>query len=175
MKTNAKKLKFNRQSYRLKNYDYSSEGFYFVTVLTKNREHILSEIMDNKVNLKPIGQFLEDQWLKTPSVRQNIAVHDYVIMPDHFHGIVEIKFSQGKKFDNYTTVLFESPSQTLGAFIRGLKISVMKDVKNWKNLHSTNKIETIWHRNYHDRIIRNQQELEKVQRYIAENPKRWKG
>lgn len=81
-------LKLNRQSYRLKNYDYSSEGLYFVTILTKNRERLLSEIINEKVHLSDIGNFLERQWLNTPSIRSNFEVHDYVIKPDHFHGIV---------------------------------------------------------------------------------------
>lgn len=166
-------LKLNRQSYRLKNYDYSSEGLYFVTILTKNRERLLSEIINEKVHLSDIGNFLERQWLNTPSIRSNFEVHDYVIMPDHFHGIVQIKSSNNT--DKNALNQFKSPSNTIGSFIRGLKVSVIKDIKNWNSLKSEDKIESIWHRNYHDRIIKSQQELENVQRYIADNPKKWKG
>ncbi len=79
-----------RHSIRLKNYDYSREGLYFITICCKNREPLFGEIVDGEMILNDIGEMANDEWMKTPTVRGNVILHHFVVMPNHFHAIVEI-------------------------------------------------------------------------------------
>ncbi|MDY7031408.1 MAG: transposase [Thermodesulfobacteriota bacterium] len=81
----------HRCSIRLKGRDYSVPGYYFVTIVTHDRVCSLGEIVDDQVLLNDQGKIVENEWLKTPQIRPNIALDEYVIMPNHIHGIIVIK------------------------------------------------------------------------------------
>ena len=89
MKYNPKK--HHRRSIRLQNYDYSSEGAYFVTMCTKNRECLFGEIVNGEMVLSEYGKIVEQCWFNLPNHYDNIELDAYVIMPDHFHGIIFIR------------------------------------------------------------------------------------
>ena len=78
----------NRQSRRLKGYDYSQPGSYFITFCTQNRECLFGEIINGQMHLNDIGKMIETEWLNLKTRFTNIELHAYVIMPDHFHGII---------------------------------------------------------------------------------------
>ena len=82
----------NRRSIRLKGYDYAQEGLYFITLCTQNRALLFGNIENGEMNLNDYGRIVEDEWIKTLEIRKNIAIHEYVIMPNHFHAILEIKY-----------------------------------------------------------------------------------
>lgn len=104
------KIYHNRQSIRLKNYDYSRNGMYFITICTKNREKILSHVVGADGSVRPslinpvhhqfiqsqtiqlteIGKIIQDVWNKIPQIYNHAKLHTYVIMPDHMHGIIEL-------------------------------------------------------------------------------------
>lgn len=86
------KNKFRIPSSRLKNWDYSSTGWYFVTVCIKDRRCILGEIKDKKIILSKYGKIVKTEWLKTKQIRKNIDLDEYIIMPNHLHGIIIIKY-----------------------------------------------------------------------------------
>lgn len=190
----------NRRSIRLKGYDYSKEGLYFITLCVQDRAHFFGKIEKGVMKLNAIGIIAEEQWLNTPNVRKNIALHEHIIMPNHIHGIIEILFYKGEKNDPGK---FKSPSQSIGAIIRGYKIATIKKIKDYfkeNNLISQkgesrmgesragelqfapsgaqiNKILKlnfkIWQRNYWDNIIRDEKAFKNISNYIINNPKKW--
>jgi putative transposase len=83
--------KYRVESARLTVWDYSTPGYYFVTVCTNDRKCILSEIKDGTVILTPIGEIVKEEWERTGSIRKNVSIHEFVIMPNHLHGIVQIE------------------------------------------------------------------------------------
>jgi hypothetical protein len=82
--------KHHRRSIRLKGYDYSQAGLYFITMVTQNRACLFGEIENGVMILNQYGQIAYDEWAKTPEIRNNIELCDFVIMPNHIHGIVRL-------------------------------------------------------------------------------------
>lgn len=185
--------KFHRRSVRLQGYDYASQGLYFVTVCTKNRECLFGDIVDGEMRLNEEGRIVEECWMDIPKHFLNVNVdHDvFVAMPNHVHGILAIDDvptggRRGKAClasdagGNCRGVACYAPtgermseisprSSSLGAIIRSFKSAVTKRINN---LWGTSG-ETIWQRNYYDHIIRNEAILERLRTYIQENPAHW--
>jgi len=84
-------LIYNRRSIRLKRYDYSSEGLYFITICTYKEQCIFGEIMNKKMHLNAAGKIAFNEWIKSGEIRSEIYLDEFVVMPNHFHAIVEIK------------------------------------------------------------------------------------
>lgn len=163
-----KNTKFpDRKSYRLKDYDYASSGYYFVTINSKDFQYIFGEIYNGEMNLNKLGEIVQEEWEYTATLRENIKLHEYVIMPNHFHAIIEICYSKNK---NNIPGEFKASKNTLSSIIRGFKGSVTR--RN-SQLYPENK-ESVWHGRFYDRIIRNQRELMNVKKYIKKNVKNWK-
>lgn len=183
-----------RRSIRLKNYDYSQEGLYFITICCQNKEHLFGKIENNVMILNPIGEIVKQCWEETPKIRTNVVLHQFVIMPNHFHAIIEISHCRGvlnTPYNNETNcnnILdmpnnnfsindknnlneiqkgednspLRSPSQTLGSIVRGFKSAVSKNAGF-----------SVWQRNYHEHIIRNEQSYFKIAEYIENNILKW--
>ena len=161
----------NRQSYRYVGYDYATTGWYFITIRTANFEPLFGEIKNGKMCLNKFGQIAYDEWLNTAKVRDNVTLEEFVVMPDHFHAIVTINFQ--KNYHNEIGV-FRSASQTLGAIVRGYKGAVTTTLKIFAAEHKIDDLPIkIWQRNYYDRIIRDEQELYRIKKYIVDNPKNY--
>ena len=164
-------------STRLQKWDYSWQGKYFVTMCTQGRAHYFGEISDGVMNLSEIGIETERQWLDTVSLRpdMNLKLHDFQVMPNHFHGIIEIGWNT---FNNCRTTRYDESAEkknkfgpqrkNLASIIRGFKGSVARYARK-------NNILFDWQPNYHDHLIRNDQEFFKIKRYIQNNVKNWKG
>jgi putative transposase len=92
MMTQESKFPFHRRSIRLAGYDYSAEGSYFITLVTYQREHLFGEIVDGEMRLCPFGEIAREEWLKTKELRSNVEIieDEFVVMPNHFHGIVHL-------------------------------------------------------------------------------------
>lgn len=177
--------KHHRRSIRLKGYDYSKEGFYFITICCEDKAKIFGEIIDGKMILNEFGQIANEEWLNTANIRKNCKLHAHIIMPDHIHGIIEILFSENP---NNQIGAFKSPSHTIGAFIRGFKIATIKRIKEFILLGSvTGELQfaptefaptdiiknlnyKIWQRNYYEIIIRDELAFLNIARYIRNNP-----
>ena len=84
-------MKFNRRSIRLPKYDYSQPGAYFITICTYQRKWLFGEILHEKMLLNKFGNTARNEWLKTPKIRPNIELGEFIIMPNHIHGIIWIK------------------------------------------------------------------------------------
>jgi len=133
----------------LKNFDYSEENAYFITICTKNRKRIFWE---NKTifELNEFGNIVMKHWMKIPQVYDNVMLDEFVIMPNHIHGIIII---EDKKLN------------AIGNIINQYKTSVTKEIRQ---VSSDNKLE-IWQRNYYEHIIR-EREIDRIRCYIANNP-----
>ena len=181
------KGKYRIQSNRLKGYDYSSEGAYFITICAKDRECLFGEIINEKIVLNDLGKIAFDEWQKTEKIRQNILIDEFVIMPNHLHGILIVnkKILPSKKCISVNTnctvetncnlsLQSQQPqkqhgtSQTIGSIVRGVKIGITKYARKNTNIH------IVWQPNYYDRIIRNEDELNRIREYILQNPAKWK-
>lgn len=120
--------KHNRKSIRLKGYDYSQAGLYFITICCQDKAHLFGKIENGIMLLNDFGQIAHNEWKYTEKIRDNIHIHDYIIMPDHIHGIIEILFKKNEKEETQISK-FTSPSQSLGSIIRGYKIATIKKIK----------------------------------------------
>ena len=84
----SKKIKSQRKSIRLKEFDYTTPWWYYITICTFNHKIMFGEIKKGKLVLNDFGKIVKDEWLKTKTIRNNIDLDYYVIMPNHFHGIL---------------------------------------------------------------------------------------
>ena len=188
-------IKFNpdihhRRSIRLKGYDYSQEGLYFVTICVQNRECLFGKIVNGEAELNEIGEIVKNEWEKSAEIRKEINIHTYIIMPNHLHAIVEIvgnvgangirpnetgEYHRPNETDEYIRPNetgdsisgechspLRSPSKTIGALVRGFKSSVSKQLGF-----------SPWQRNYYEHIIRNQNAYQTISEYIENNPAKW--
>jgi putative transposase len=174
----------HRRSIRLKGYDYSKAGLYFITLCCQNRIQRFGHIENGALILNEYGKIANEEWLKTIEMRKNIALHEYIFMPDHMHAIIEILFSQNKEPDHIGK--FKSPSQTIGAIIRGFKGASTNRIKEFyfSKKNSGGELpfapeeeflleEKLWQRDYHDRIINNERQYYNISNYIKRNPSKW--
>ena len=164
-----------RRTIRLQEYDYSQSGYYFVTICAKNRRCLFGEIVANAETphftptLSNIGEIVKECWLNIPIHYPNVLLDQYVIMPNHVHGIIIIDYPREKWGQNITSKnrFQHLLSGSLGAVIRGFKIGVTK----WC-LQNT-PYRNIWQRNFYEHVIRNDQSHAILQEYIANNPCNW--
>ena len=156
-----------RKNTRLKNYDYANPGLYFITLCCKDMACLFGNISDGKFYPNAAGKIVYDSWLESEQVRKDISLHEFVIMPNHFHAIVEIKDCRGSLSE--PSDVERSINTKLGSVVAGFKSSVTKRVREARN----QKNFQVWQRNYHDHVIRNEEALEKIQEYVINNPVKW--
>ncbi len=120
----------HRRSIRLKGYDYSQSGLYFLTLCCQNKQHLFGHIHKDIMCLNPLGAIAHQTWMETPTIRPNVELLAFIVMPNHIHGIIAIK--KRKENNNQAAMgKFKSPSQTIGAIIRGYKGSSTKRIKQY--------------------------------------------
>jgi putative transposase len=174
--------KYRNSSARLRNWDYSKMGSYFVTICTKNREHFFGEIINGEMHLNELGKIAESEWLKTIEIRQdmNLELREFVVMPNHFHAIVIIgknEFNSGDVmhcnpttntlFENQPANKFGPQSKNLASIIRGYKSAVTTFARKSGNTGFN------WQTRFYDHIIRNSVSFKNIQNYIIKNPLNW--
>ncbi len=146
---------------RLKDYNYSQPGAYFVTICVQDRKHTLGNIDTGCMTLNPVGEIVQIAWNNLPQRFQNIDLDAYVVMPNHFHGIVMIKENYGEAGG------VKMPAEPLGEIIRVFK------ARTAFYIHKSGIHDFRWQQKYWDSIIRNDQHLFEVRQYIANNPMQW--
>jgi len=162
----------HRQSIRLRDYDYSKEGMYFVTICTKNHECVFGSIVGGAMQKNDVGHAVERYWNEIPQHFPHVGLDVYVIMPNHLHGIVIVGANNHspslppalKRPPRPTT---SGTSKTLGSIVRGFKIAVTK----WMRCNTA--IPDVWQRNYWEHVVRDESELERIREYIQNNPAQW--
>ncbi len=157
--------KHRRRSIRLKEYDYSQEGAYFVTICTS--DHVFFFQNDT------IRTTAQQCWLEIPSHFPLAKLDQWVIMPNHWHGIlVIVSDCRGTACRAPTGVLEQFGSPTPGSLptiIRSFKSAATKRINAFRGTPGA----PVWQRNYHERVIRNEDELNFIRQYITENPVQW--
>jgi putative transposase len=163
--------KHRRRLVRIPGYDYSQDGGYFVTICVNHRQCIFGHIKNGKMELNFFGNIIKSEWLRTAHLRKNVKLDKYIIMPNHIHGIIQLIHENvvGAYCDTPLQPQFISPSQTIGAIIRGFKSVVTKRINKIKNSPGVK----LWQRNYYEHIIRDNQDLNRIRQYIINNPLNW--
>lgn len=175
---------------RLSTWDYSRAGYYFITICTKNKQPFFGRIKDGKMELNEIGSIAQQFWMDIPHHFDGVVLGEFVIMPNHIHGIVIVAPDAGAAINNNGVVVgrgainraptnkcknnggitnINNPmgKKTLGEIIRWFKGRVSFELR--KNPHHHFK----WQRNYYDHIIRNHVDLNRIRKYIKNNPEKW--
>ncbi len=179
----------NRRSIRLRGYDYTRVGAYFITILTQLRERSLCRITrdtdghaasqgDACVTLTSVGEIAQQCWDSIPEHFPHVSLGAFQIMPDHLHGIVIIdrpppalikeEIRVGLHPDGRIMPTGRVPG-SVGAIVSSYKSAVTKRVNESRRTPGAK----VWHGNYYERIIRDDGEHERIARYIAENPIKW--
>jgi putative transposase len=153
--------KYHRQSIRLKNYDYSKPGAYFITICIHGRMNLLGDIVDKIIYLNPAGEMIKDHWQSLPERYPFVELDTFVVMPNHVHGI--ILFDNNNNLIKLGDVIGSFKSITTNAYISGIKNNDWTPF--WKKL---------WQRNYYEHIIRNYEDMDHIRKYIIYNPLNWK-
>jgi putative transposase len=160
------RIKKERKRLRLKEYDYSQPGAYFVTICTKDRVQRFGEIVDGEMRANDMATVVQSCWNDLPNHYLNVELDAFVIMPNHVHGIVVI-------LDNPVGATYASPLQssnnTLGDVVGSFKSAVAKRINEIQNTPGA----PFWQRGYYDHIIRDDRSLTQIREYIANNPLRW--
>ncbi len=176
-----------RHSIRLKGYDYSAVGGYYVTVVTFRRECLFGEVAEGKMRLNAFGRIVQEEWFRSAKIRKEIHLEEeeFIVMPNHSHGIIWIcdvgadgvrPNNDGIRPINLKGFLqpegaYHAPLQrmpkSLSSFIAGFKASVTS--RAGRELDSAN----IWQRNYYEHVLRDQTDYERIAGYITSNPSNW--
>ena len=156
-----------RKQMRLSNYDYSLSGAYFVTIVVKDKAEWFGEIKDGCMKLSNMGKIVGKCWKEIPNHVGGIELDEYIVMPNHIHGIININ-TVGAAHVRPGHVFNDRSNMLLSKAIHGFKSSASRIIRQrYKN------IAFHWQRSYHDRIIRNEKELYEIRQYIHDNPLKW--
>lgn len=183
----------NRKSIRLKGYDYSQAGVYFVTICTQNRAHLFGNIKNGEMILNDAGKMVETEWMKLTDRYKNIQLHEYVVMPNHFHAIFQIVGATLVVDPNVgqpqgiaptpgitpTEGIAPTPGiaptgkrlgDMVGAFKSITTVNYIRHIKtnDWPRFYGK-----LWQRNYWEHIIRNEFAYNRISQYIINNPLKW--
>ena len=161
-----KHVRRRRKSIRLKGWDYSAPGAYFVTICTHKRQPLFGQVVDGEMVLNQYGEIVREAWFDLPNHYAHVELDAFVVMPNHIHAIIildadAIGVGAGLK-----------PAPTrhpLSEIVRALKTFSARRINTLRGTPGV----PVWQRNYYEHIIRNERALNAIRRYIAENPLRW--
>jgi len=164
-----------RRSFRIKDYDYSSHGGYFVTLCVQNRLSLFGMIGDAGMQMNELGTCVSDCW-EWLSVRYSFIELDvWTLMPNHLHGIL-ILDPRRRGASRFALEEGEGGSRTAPTTIKplGRLIGAFKTVSTKRiNAIRDTPGAVLWQRNFWERVIRNMDELNRIREYISLNPRRW--
>lgn len=184
--------KYRTESLRLKGWDYSEDGAYFITICTKNREPAFGEIKNGKLIETEQSKICESCWLDLPNHYPNCVLDAFVIMPNHVHGVVLIDNWRGGRDGNNVEAIHtvetihELSLQTrtqiqprtrkqrrqmmIPKIVGRFKMQVAKQINIFQNTSG----QPFWQRDYYDHIVRDEDELSRIREYIWNNPANWR-
>lgn len=163
----------HNRSIRLQGYDYSQDGLYFITICLQNRLHLFGDVVDGNMVFTDAGSIAIQCWMDIPKHFPNTILHQYIIMPNHVHGIIQILNNASDNITNKKNQFQKIIPRSIGSIVRGFKIGVTKWFRN-KFPNEFPRERKIWQRNYYEHIIRNEKSFERISNYISNNPMNWK-
>lgn len=163
-----------RKSIRLPEYDYAEPGAYFVTINCYQKRSLFGKLDGDKVLLNQYGEIAEKRWRQIPEHFATVALDAFIIMPSHVHGILFINELADIKTKAHVRARYASPVRaphgvkpsSLGAIIGSYKSSVTREVHRLSHTSGAK----LWHRNYYERVIRDERELDSIRDYTTGNP-----
>jgi putative transposase len=154
----------SRKSIRLPEFDYSQPGAYFITINSFQRKKLFGILTEGQIKLSPIGEIVQQEWLKLPYRFHSLGLDEFSIMPEHFHGALMIYELDGNKTGVYES--FSHPVVgSIPTIIRSYKRSVTIQVRQILN-HSGE----VWQRGYYEEYVEDEEELDRIREYINGNP-----
>jgi REP element-mobilizing transposase RayT len=142
-------------------------GWYFVTICTHDRQCTLGEIVEGSVILSPAGLIVEEEWRRTPTVRPNVGLDEFVVMPNHVHGIVVLTGDSGKTSQRDISTKSRLRPHSFGAMIGQFKSVCTKQIRG------AGFSKFSWQARFYEHIIRDERSLESIRQYIEDNPAKW--
>jgi REP element-mobilizing transposase RayT len=170
--------KHHRRSIRLKGYDYTQVGAYFITIVTCQRDLLFGKIVNEEMQLSDYGRIADECWRAIPDHFPNVELGAHVVMPNHVHGIIVIHDENGVATNSSPPVGASHASplpahgvkpKSIGAIVGSYKSAVTKRIG--REFNTTG----IWQRNYYEHVVRNHEEWDRIHRYIKSNPSMWAG
>lgn len=171
--------KHHRKSIRLGGYDYASAGAYFITICTHQRQCLFGEVINGIMQLISYGTIAATEWVRSADLRQEIELGEWVVMPNHFHGIVFIREKekraqglaplrgQGQGYQTGTGMgMAVRKPKSLSSLVAGFKAAVTTQINSDRQTPKN----PVWQRNYYDYIIRDEITFEKIREYVLNNP-----
>jgi REP element-mobilizing transposase RayT len=170
--------KHHRRSIRLRGYDYARPGAYFVTICTQDRQCLFGEIRDGQMIVNDIGQMITHWWQELPRRFPSVTLDEFVVMPNHLHGILILHVGADRRVRPNSTVAPVKEGRHIGLplhrIIQWFKTMTtngyVREVKEekWPPFNKR-----LWQRNYYEHVIRTEDEWDEIRAYIAENPLKW--
>ncbi len=164
---------FNRRSIRLRDYDYSQAGAYFVTICTHRRACLFGDVVDDDVELNALGRIVMTTWESLPGRYPQITLDAFVIMPNHVHGIIMIEDGERPVGAIHELPLrntrYRRRTMTLPLVVGYFKMNASKQINRTRLTPGA----PVWQRNYYEHIIRGDDDLGRIRAYIALNPRHW--
>jgi REP element-mobilizing transposase RayT len=183
--------KYLAKSHRLQNWDYSWNGYYFVTICTKDRENFFGKIEKEKMSLNHIGEMVEKFWLEIPKHFENVSLDEFVIMPNHIHGIIiidnlvstgnanPVETQQHNHVETQQCCVSTGNTKKSNTFYKLKPKSLPVIIRSYKSIctktinHVQNEIFFAWQPRFYDHVIRNENSLNRIREYIIHNPLKW--
>ncbi|HET6513345.1 MAG TPA: transposase [Candidatus Kapabacteria bacterium] len=170
MLTDKFKQKYRISSARLQHYDYAKSGLYFITGNAFNHQCIFGDVVDSEMRNSALGEVAEACWTAIPSHFQHVELDCFQVMPNHLHGILQL-VEDGAGAGTFDVMEGRKP----GGLQRGSISSILNSFKGavTKEAKRLGLAETVWQGRFHDHVIRNEQDLERIRHYIVNNPAQW--
>jgi len=149
-----------RKTLRIPEFDYSHPGSYFITIVTHNRISLFGNILNGLVQLSPPGEMITVWWKKLAEKFIGVTLGEYIVMPNHFHGIVELNQPENKI--PLSKILQWFKTMTTNEYLRGV------NTLGWQFIDHK-----LWQRSYYEHVIRSDEDYENVYLYIQNNPAKW--
>lgn len=167
-------MSHHRRSVRLSDYDYAQDGAYFITICTFERQCIFGEVVNDETRLNSFGKIVHDEWLRTTTLRHEIELDVFVVMPNHFHAVLFINRVRHGGTEHSHAPLhlpgkLQRSSQSLGSLVAGFKAAVTSRINTMRNTPGI----PVWQRNYYEQVIRSHPALDTIRQYILSNPSQW--
>ena len=177
--------KYRIESNRLRGWNYANDGLYFITIVTANRECVFGDIVDGEMQYSKLGQIAHDEFLKSFEIRSELQLGAFCLMPNHLHAIlildnddaVDSRNTIGTNGNGSPTGIAHRSPKSISSFVAQYKSAVVSRYDDWVDCtrigEKYNRKNPLWQSNYHDHIVRNQQEYVRIEKYIIENPLNW--